>query len=329
MPLYPIEKAEEASEGDHYAEIQTVVKVCFTEEVDIEAIDQLERQINCQVAMLVSFMLGEAKQKYGTEPNMGVCDILTRALAPGEAIAEYYRELADEAEAIAEYADDNETEVDHVQVVTDAIAEIQRNRKDSQLATDNPEAKQSLYNCMLKAGDRVRFENRCGTVLPPKRHGQFIVLVQDDSGNERIVQPSKITTATRDDVYLPQERDGNWVTFYEPDSKTSESTATVHATTASTTTTAFEYPCGLQVGDCVDFGENRSNSLPRTALVAEWQGPGLPNENRVNIATINGPSLVHISHIRAAMRCGIELQKTNDGGIMSFSEPKPAGSDTQ
>jgi len=241
MPLYPIEKASEATEGDHYAEIQTVVNICFTEEVEIEAIDELERQINCQVAMLVSFMLGQAKERSGIEGTMGVCDIFTRALAPGEAIAEYYRQMADDAET----EDDDDPEIDE--------ATLEQVRE------------------AMEAWSK---------------------------------KPSTGATPIANEGYATECE--SYVAKHEPK--------------------PYTYPCGLRVGDVLYFGDIRSMSIPLKAAVAfpePWYQPSLEH---VSYQGANGPMQVHTSHIRSAERNGVELQRTVDGRIIRFSEPKPAGS---
>lgn len=295
MPLYPIENTENLS--DSYARIECKITVDFTEEIDADLLDRLDRSVHFDVGMLVSYMMGQAKMQMNTDGSSGVVEVRTRSLMPAEAIAEYYRELADAADVI-----DGDDDLASVQQEIAEAVEALAAKQDGQDDTKEP-----IYNCMLKAGDRVRLDSGCGTVLPPKRNGQFVVFVRDDSGNERLVQPSKITAATRGDVYLPQERDGNWVTFFEPDRKTSESTATQHTTTTATTaTTPFEYPCGLQTGD-----EVVDNVKCVRWTVRDWDNSHEPTDFLVRVhSTGNGEGTLHTQNVSQAFRNGKRLDKS-------------------
>jgi hypothetical protein len=118
MPLYPIENTENLSGS--YARIECNVAVDFTEEIDAELLDRLDRAIHFEIGMLVSFILGNAKSQMSSDGSSGVCEVKTRALMPAAAIAEYYRELADQAEADDDDPESGEAIVEQVRKAMEA-----------------------------------------------------------------------------------------------------------------------------------------------------------------------------------------------------------------
>lgn len=329
MPLRAIENVE--TDGEQFAKIQADIEVCFSEEVPVEMIDFLERQINSEICMLVSYMLGNAQERWGCKDNIGHCDVSTRALAPGEAIAAYYRELADDAESSD--GGDDLASVRHE--IAQAVAALAKNQ------IEQGGDKESLYNCMLKAGDRVRLKGSCGTVLPPKSHGQFVVFFQDDSGNEKPCHASTIITATRNGVQLAREQDDNWTTFYEPEAVGIDTDGAIkpideliyspdggwkESPTTSTNTYPFEYPCGLQEGDRIVTGWGEFDVMH-------------PGKNRMAIciaehmiATGNRGEVTggfDLASIDQAFRGNFALVKSGEGDQSKFTTTAPTDSDSK
>lgn len=251
MPLYPIENDAESMEThESYAEIQTTVKVSFTDELNVETIDVLAREIDTQVGMLVSFMLGQLRERLGTELSLGSCDVATRAVLPAADIAEYYRQLADDAESVDE---DDDAGID------DVTAEQVRK--------------------VMESLD---------------------------------IKPASEVASNPNEGY----------------SSECESYVAKHQAKPDET---FVYPCGLREGDFVDFGTDHHVRLPRSAFVTEWTAIIPPGDGQFG-CDCGGKQThltVHTSHVRRAIRKGIQLQKSNDGRNISFSEAPPTESQSE
>lgn len=226
MPLYPIENEAELMEThESYAEIKTVVQVSFTDELDVETIDALAREIDTQVGMLVSFMLGQLRERLGTELSLGSCDVATRAVLPSADIAEYYRQLADDAESVDE---DDDAEIDDV--TTEQIREAMEGYSsecESYVTKHQAKPDESfVYPCGLRECDFVDFGAdhharlpRCGIVAEwatpsPPNNIQFMC---DCDGEQTAltVHTSHVRRATRNGIELQKINDGRNIIFSE------------------------------------------------------------------------------------------------------------------
>jgi hypothetical protein len=166
MTLYPIENAEIETEGECYAEIQTAVTVAFTEEIDAELVDAIQKRIHNEVGMLVSFMLGQSGEGATHDGPIGLLTVSTRALIPSADIVEYYRRLADDLEAMDEPEPRGESPVDVTKHWMEKLREVRAAEATTKEAIENTEKPSPfVYPSGLQAGDRVYLQQ--DTWLPP------------------------------------------------------------------------------------------------------------------------------------------------------------------
>lgn len=350
MPLHPIENTENLS--DSYARIECKIAVDFTEEIDADLMDRIERSIHFEVGMLVSCVLGQFKMEMNQNGSSGVCEIRTRALMPAAAIAGYYREMADELDAVAEYADDHDSECDKcseqpvdvirgespVSMAADWVAmdkmieeiEFDKAAKNASMpvvmqppaettttcgtgvTTTTTTTAQFKYPCGLQSGDRL---------LTP--WGEFDVVYPSEEQQQICVPKDKVVA----------QRKGQHTSAIEPWSishafrgdvvlvKIVDGGKVKFTTVAPTDSDSrpepckpFEYPCGLIEGDTVHFViATTDKRFPEQATVGQWTLDREPSVTEIAFASPILQGLIHTSHIDRASRNGVELNRTYNG----------------